>query len=127
MWPLAWTPTTHNTAAGCASPVMTTGPHGINRADGTDAVSHSLSAQRGTISAVTNQDQLPVGYKFTVPGFGHCEITAHRAQTPDEFISDITPPMDYLVRVGPDRAPKLMTHEFITDAGVPLAEDVAAD
>lgn len=70
-----------------------------------------------TASADPQQtDRLPVGYRFTLPGFGHCEITGHAVQTPEQFIQDIRPQFDYVVRCGPHRVKKLMTHEIITDA-----------
>lgn len=64
----------------------------------------------------TDEERLPVGYRFTMPGLGHCEITLNEVQTAEEFTQDITPRFDYLVRCGPDRIKKLMTHELITDA-----------
>jgi hypothetical protein len=71
------------------------------------------------VVAVSREERLPVGYRFTMPHYGHCEITGHVGQSYDEFIRDIKPlPFDYVVRCGPDRLKKLMTHEFIADTTV---------
>lgn len=61
-------------------------------------------------------DRLPIGYRFTMLGFGHCEITSHATQTPEQFMRDELPPVDYLVRCGPERVKKIMTHECVTEA-----------
>ena len=63
-----------------------------------------------------SDERLPVGYRFTNPFLGHCEITGHATQTPEEFLRDIKPRFDYAVRCGPERVKKLMTHEFVVDA-----------
>lgn len=62
-------------------------------------------------------DLLPIGYRFTMPGYGPCEIVDWlMVRDPEQSGFDPSPQFDYGVAYGPEQAWKRMTHAFI--AGV---------